>query len=433
MRVVITTIVSLNPGDAAILEGSLVLLREALGDDVEVTVFDKNGPAASRLYPRVRFRTALFSKAGWGRVRRWVEQRRYGHRVLWFDELRYRFAGRLMTGPLAPLARLLVTGEERGSLETYLDADVVVASGGTYLVEYYNLLPPLLEYELVLALGRPLAFFPQSLGPFRTTRFRDRLRSVFARSQAIYLRDQRSADNLLELGVAPAAITVCADAAFALAGRSPAPSDVGAGEARDADEAAPRIAVSVREWSRFDDVGAEEGRARYLGSVAAAVSAMTRTCGARVTFLSTCQGIPKYWTDDARVADDVVALLPDDVAESVTVDRSFRQPGEIVAAFVGFDGVIATRMHAAILALCGGVPVLGIAYEFKTTELFEGLGMPEWAIPIEDLRADSFADAAVRFVHEREELARRARTGVDRLRERLRPIREGLAAGVLGG
>ncbi|MFI7850494.1 polysaccharide pyruvyl transferase family protein, partial [Acinetobacter baumannii] len=64
------------------------------------------------------------------------------------------------------------------------------------------------------------------------------------------------------------------------------------------------------------------------------------------------------------------------------VDRCFRQPTEIVDTYSQFDLVIATRMHAAILALLAGTPVIGIAYEFKLEELFSQLGMAHISLPI---------------------------------------------------
>ena len=50
-----------------------------------------------------------------------------------------------------------------------------------------------------------------------------------------------------------------------------------------------------------------------------------------------------------------------------------------------YDLVVATRMHAAVLALSAGTPVFPIAYEFKTTELFARLGFADVVQDIESL------------------------------------------------
>ncbi len=104
--------------------------------------------------------------------------------------------------------------------------------------------------------------------------------------------------------------------------------------------------------------------------------------------LCTCQGIDEYWTDDTKLADEIVSSLPEDVAQNVTIDRQFRQPMDIVSAYQDFHLVIATRMHAAILSLVAGTPVLGIAYEFKLEELFHQLGMDEARLSTKEMNAE---------------------------------------------
>jgi colanic acid/amylovoran biosynthesis protein len=49
-------------------------------------------------------------------------------------------------------------------------------------------------------------------------------------------------------------------------------------------------------------------------------------------------------------------------------------------------------MHAAILALCAGTPVVPISYEFKTKELFGSLGLPELVIDIEEVTASGLIE-----------------------------------------
>ncbi|MGH7477465.1 MAG: polysaccharide pyruvyl transferase family protein, partial [Longimicrobiales bacterium] len=141
-----------------------------------------------------------------------------------------------------------------------------------------------------------------------------------------------------------------------------------------------RVAVSVREWRHFRSHG-ERKLARYRAAVADAVRALVAQ-GAEVTFVSTCQGVDAYWTDDARFARGLVAeLLPD--LRGVHVDERFRDPLALRDHLRSYDLAVATRMHFAILALCAGVPVVPIAYEFKTTALFGDLGLQDLVLDIE--------------------------------------------------
>ena len=73
-----------------------------------------------------------------------------------------------------------------------------------------------------------------------------------------------------------------------------------------------------------------------------------------VQLLSTCQGVPEYWTNDAEMAQRVLDGLPAPLRGRVRVDGRFHTPAELIAAYGAADLVIATRMHAAILALVGG-------------------------------------------------------------------------------
>ena len=54
--------------------------------------------------------------------------------------------------------------------------------------------------------------------------------------------------------------------------------------------------------------------------------------------------------------------------------------------------MIATRMHFSIMALISQVPVIAIAYEFKTLELFESVGLGHLVIAIEDVTPQWIAD-----------------------------------------
>jgi colanic acid/amylovoran biosynthesis protein len=315
----------------------------------------------------------------------------YAHRVLAWDLFRLRVAAGLARQGFNSLARLAVSGEEWGSLREYLQADLIISSGGTYLVEHYDLLPSILDYELTLALEKPLVFFPQSLGPFEKTRYRRRLRRIFEAASLVMVRDERSASHIRDLGVSPQHLRVYPDAAFALH------------QARDPLAHSPgsplHIAVSVRTWRHFSGSDPSDSEAQYFRMVAAGITRLVRNHGAQVTFLSTCQGLPEYWADDSRTAESVTALLDRDVMAHVWIDSTFRQPGELLTELTKYDAIIATRMHMAILGICAGVPALPIAYEFKTRELFRELGLEEWVTDIEDADEAVFSELVDRFVN----------------------------------
>jgi colanic acid/amylovoran biosynthesis protein len=127
------------------------------------------------------------------------------------------------------------------------------------------------------------------------------------------------------------------------------------------------------------------------------VTALVRERGAEVVFLSTCQGVPEYLYDDAQVADHIRDRLDADVQRAVHVDHDFHSPATLMQTLRGFDFALSTRMHMAILGLCAGLPVLPIAYEFKTTEVYKSLGQGEWVTDISAIERESFIALALRF------------------------------------
>ena len=60
MKILITNIVTLNAGDAAILYAMIDVLRAAFGDNTEFIVYDKHGDVPSRYYPGLIFRKLLY-------------------------------------------------------------------------------------------------------------------------------------------------------------------------------------------------------------------------------------------------------------------------------------------------------------------------------------------------------------------------------------
>jgi colanic acid/amylovoran biosynthesis protein WcaK/AmsJ len=367
LRVVLTNAVMLNAGDGAILLGIAEILRRAFGE-VALIVLDSNPVVASRLYPDIRFEQLASPPAG-------------RFRGVW-RRLIDRFPAALGWAP-----------DYRKNAAIYRAADLIVSTGGTYLVEHYKLKGRFDQLELAARSQAPLVLFTQSLGPFRNPLNVRRLRRMAPHIDLLLLRDERSAAHVREIGARPRKMKVAADAAFALAD----PDTLARAAERKMPER-PAIAVSVRAWSHFRSGSAETGFESYARSIAATVSALVRDRQASVTFVSTCQGVPEYSTDDGETAAAIAAMLPEPVRSQVHVDRSHRRPEDLIAHLATFDLVIATRMHMAILALCAGTPVFPIAYEFKTAELFHALGLGEFVVDIEDAQPATLPSAVLRFM-----------------------------------
>jgi len=394
-RIIITNIVVLNGGDGAILFGMIKILRRTFGEECKILVYASRPDVARRMFPEIEFRETL----GIAATRAPFAHVRYLGRICRIlQRTRYLAAAWGWTHGLRFLVRLLPTAQ-RGYLQEYADADLVASSGGTYLKEEYGILTQVCDYRLTLLLGRPLVFFTQSLGPFKRPANRRAMKSILRRSCCILLRDDRSRGNVEALGVTGVPVHLAADAAFALAD----PAVLEAAIEREAkQEGALRVVVSVRYWRHFASCAKEEGMARYRRAIAEAVRRLVQG-GAEVTFLSTCQGNPEY-DDDSREAEEVVRLLDAGAASRVRIVREFVRFDELMVRLKDFDLCIGTRMHMCILSLISGTPVLPVAYEFKTKELFDGLGLGEWVTDIESISPDAFGELVQAFLEVMPEL-----------------------------
>ncbi|MBX9244519.1 polysaccharide pyruvyl transferase family protein [Actinotalea ferrariae] len=395
------TVVS-NGGDAAIQRAQMVTLDASL-DAPTTAMHDSSPDVARRRFPGAEVLPGtypLVHRPAGGSLPRRVLRR--------VNKERVTLAARLWRDGRG-LGRFLVSAAEARQLASIASADLVAYTGGTSLIEKYSVRGKLYEVELALVLGRPVVLLPQSMGPFRDPQNVRALRRVLGRVDAVLLRDERSLGFLRDIGVRTDHVRVVPDIVFALhTAEASARLAAGVVPVRGA-----RIGVSVRDCRVFFSGSAEvrEQRDRaFRDAVAGLVTTLVRDHGADVTFVSTCQGVPEYWTDDSVVAQDVVARLPEDVAPSVRVDGGYYDTDGLLDAFGRFDLLVATRLHAAILALDAGTPVLPIAYEFKTQEVMAQLGMGDVVVTIEDATTESLTDA------------------LDRLLERLPAARAPLAA-----
>jgi colanic acid/amylovoran biosynthesis protein len=403
-RALLINVVSLNGGDAAIMESLLRELCEAAPGPLKVTVMDRQAAAAARYHEGFDFVVPLAESVRAASLGRGgpVRRRLSEARVLTAARLRRR--GR-------PVARRLLTRREFDAMEHYAGADLAVSTGGTYLDERYrDVWTRIFEMRVVLALGIPLVLGSQTIGVFRASRNRRPLRRVLRRAAFVFLRDEASERSVRGLGVTHDRVAVVADAAF---------TGPGAELRRIDGSRSLRVALSVRDWPYAGD----GSRTRYRQSIAALADHLTLAHGADVTFVSTCQGIDEYWMNDAAEAARIVALTSAETRRRAVVDDRFRSVSELLDHLGGFDCSVATRMHFAILSLSRGLPVLPISYENKIRALFDRLGMGEYVLDYTEVTPAELCARFDRWLSERSAWEPRLQAALDRERASAREMR----------
>lgn len=410
MKIIVTNTVVLNTGDAAILLGIIEILYAAFGKETQFIIYDNNPDVASQYYPQLRFRKLLHLNTSQ------VTPIKYLGKILKIVKLNiFYFAIWFWKNNLRFIAKFLLNKEELQDLSEYTSADLIVSTGGTYLVENYPLESRIFDYRITLLLEKPLVLFTQSLGPFSIPKNRKALKNIFEQSLLILLRDQKSENNILELNTQNANTFVSADAAFALADASA----IEAAQNTKNLSSSLKIAISVRDWKHFKTIDPVLGRKKYLEAVGNMTVHLVEKYGAEITYISTCQGIPEYWTDDSKVAFEIIEKLPANIVDSVTLNQDFHSPKELAKILQSYDLVVSTRLHMAILSLGAGTPVLPIAYEFKTQELFKRLGQKaHWVLDIEDINSELLIDSINSFLDSILDIRKTVFPAVQKERER---------------
>ena len=390
MKVVITNTVLANGGDAAILLAIREQIYRVFGTGTSVVVADSRPDAVRSFYPELELVETLAGQL-YGQKRTGLLGKLWGlWRFLnWYlGTWRLSWAARLFFSR-PRWAKRLARKEEWHVLHHYASADLVIATGGTYLVDHYWIGQPVFELGVVARLKRPLVLYTQSMGPFQKKRFRKRLKALFEYASLILLRDEKSKQALESLCGPLSQAFVAPDAVIGYQG----------GKYAGEPEREPVAAISVRNWPYFKRVSPEEGMQRYKQAVARAARYLIEKKNMRVLFISTCQGVEGYTYDDAGVAESIRMMVPEPGRARITVNSEYHHPDALIARLSSCRLVIATRMHMAILSLVARTPVIPIAYEFKTSELVKNTGLTAYLPGIESCDIESVSgDALISYI-----------------------------------
>ena len=258
MKIIISNTVTLNGGDFAILESLINALKKTYGEHIECKVYDSHANVASKYCPYINYRTSLYTK--YNRKSFIQLSKRISSLINKFSPLnRLMLAARLVSKKQNKIANLLLSKEERIDFNNYASADMIISTGGTYLVENYFLDPRFFDYYFTLALNKPLVFFTQSLGPFTKAANKEAIRKIFDRADLILLRDKASLDNLKDINVDVSKARVCADVVFS----DTSFSLLEMAKYKETDTPL-KVGISVRDWKFFKDVHKKKGRKNII-------------------------------------------------------------------------------------------------------------------------------------------------------------------------
>jgi polysaccharide pyruvyl transferase WcaK-like protein len=97
--------------------------------------------------------------------------------------------------------------------------------------------------------------------------------------------------------------------------------------------------------------------------------------------------------DDMWATQELIKLVKATMEYEVISTKSIE---EYTNTLTGYECIIATRLHASILAVYNGVPSIGISYRPKVTSFYNDNGLEPYCIPIEEIgRLSTLFDSLV--------------------------------------
>lgn len=393
-----------NRGDAAILEGVYQSLQEVY-PDADITVMTEH-PEAAELIHGLEAVDQTFAGFDWA-----LSKKNLARGFL------------LGTSPLYNRGVSIPGFEQirkRGNLQPYLDADLVVSTGGQFLTDIYfpSKVAVLWEHYYLARIDTPVVIYAQTLGPFERPLYRRLSKYVLDQIDLVLTRDEPSKDIVEDLGISTP-VHCTADAAFAMDTDRPRPAPL---DTMNADDQMPpqdetTVSISVREWKHS---GGDTTQETYAQAFADLADWLVSERDVNVVFASTCTGLDGYNKDDRLFAASVVDRMEYGEGVSVQILSGEYRPHELVAVYEQMDLHVGMRMHSNILAMLAETPVIPIEYQFKTSGLMAQFGLSDYLLSVEALDTETLIGAVDRGLSEREHIARTVESTLPEVRSKAR-------------
>jgi polysaccharide pyruvyl transferase WcaK-like protein len=229
-----------------------------------------------------------------------------------------------------------------------------------------------LEVMAARAFHKPVVLFPNSVGPFRTWLGRSMAKLSLNSCDYLLIRDPISYGIVEKMGLKSTKILTY-DTALLFDQQSSVPIDASLSSERV-------LGVSAGIYSNSISKTAVEN---YVSAHAQALDAAIEKHGFTVAFLP--HYISGFSGDDLEISKKIVQQMRHKEQTKIIVTRNV---AEFKALIDRMSMVVSSKMHPAILAASGFIPVLSIVYDHKQTGFFQRLGMTQCTLDISKVSAE---------------------------------------------
>lgn len=279
--------------------------------------------------------------------------------------------------------------KKRANIQPYLDADLVVSTGGQFLTDIYfpEKVGVLWEHYFLSQLNIPVVIYAQTLGPFNRPPYRRMTKKILEKAELIITRDKKSKNLVEDLGVSTQ-VYFTADAAFSMDAEVYRDTPLFRLNEKDniPDNNETIVSISVREWKHTDENTTVEDYSQTIADVA---DWLVEEKNSNVVFASTCTSLAGYHNDDRLIAAQIVNLMECNERDKVQILTGEYMPQQLVGIYDQMDLHIGMRMHSNILALMSETPIVAIQYQFKTKGLMDMFNILDYMIDINNIERES--------------------------------------------
>ncbi|MCI9430950.1 MAG: polysaccharide pyruvyl transferase CsaB [Oscillospiraceae bacterium] len=266
--------------------------------------------------------------------------------------------------------------------------DMLLSGGGSLLQDATSsrsILYYLFLLRLAQLLGKRTFIYSQGIGPISGGRNRRYTAYVLSRADGIVVRDGKSRDLLLELGVPGGLIHVTADPVLRV--RAPGPE---LGRNILAEEGCPRREDRLTVgWA----VKSRKPNKDFLREVEKCILWLREEYGADSVL------IPFFHDEDVGICQTVAARL-DGQAGCLRKKHLSEETLSIIGCM---DVLVGVRLHSLIYAAVMGTPMIGISYDPKVESFLSSIRRPT-PFTVEEFTLEKFQDAFRDTMARREEI-----------------------------
>jgi colanic acid/amylovoran biosynthesis protein len=303
----------------------------------------------------------------------------------------------------------------RKLMQAYFNADLIIScGGGIFTTAHHWAIGPFWSTFSILygaLAGKPIAMFPQSVGPFANRFHRWLARLAYRQISELIPRDPLSHRELTELRTNKP-IQLIPDVAFTL---EPAPREAG-----KAWMVSKKIDLDFRPLIGLNlmNLGARFKKDRiqtdYENLLKSLVRVIIDQQKARIILFPHATG-PEREEDDRPILLRFYQEL--NVPQNLFMIEDLPSPEILVAAYQSLDFFIATRMHAAIFAAMARTPFLALSYLQKAQGTFQLLDLASSVVDIQTTTSQELIHSYLQIWEDRKTIEEKLNLNVPVLKQ----------------